>query len=118
MVRRRGWHAARGVAPVEILICGIEIRGTVNQHLHPADGAMPHARRNENAGERMNIKTLAIKHDASVFFTFQNDIHLGVLAVVMLGCVLRDLRQVDRAGNLFAIGESTSSRPTRTRLRW
>ena len=74
-----------------MLVTRIKIGRAVNQHRHLAVGPVSYARRNQNAGVRLNTVFYAVEFNGCVFSTLQDHVNLCVIEVVMLLSITADL---------------------------
>lgn len=103
---------------VKVLVVGIKVGRAEHQDGHFARCPMADTRWDQYGGVRAHRLGYAIKLDRRVRLAFQNHVHLGVFAVVVLAGVTSDLGQVNGAGKLFAILQRASGDATGARNRW
>ena len=103
---------------VEILVRRIKVGRTDDQHGHFSDCSVADAGWDQNGSQRCHGVEFSIQLDRCTFGTFQYDVNLGLVAMIMSLGVLANAGQMHRTGKLIAITKSAAGNAARTGDRW
>nr|WP_206036336.1 hypothetical protein [Crateriforma spongiae] len=90
---------------IEKLVFGVKFGAANDQHRQAADGAMANPGRDQDGGVGANRMRGAVQFNRGVGVTFQDDVNLGVMPVVMCAGGVVDAGQVDGAREIVMFGE-------------
>lgn len=103
---------------VEKLVFRVKIGLANDQDSHVSNRSVPHPGRDQYGCVGTNRMSLAIEFNLCVVTAFQDDVNLSVFLVIVRAGLGRDVRQVNGAGKLILVGESSSSRSARAINGW
>ncbi len=99
---------------VKVFVRRIKVRGTDNQYGHFTNGSMSNTGWDQDRCHGGNGVKLTIQFDVRPLGALQYDVNLGLVAMIMSGCVLADAGQMDGSRKIIAIGKRAAGNAART----